>query len=192
MKHKIKELHNFQGNYAMLKTDQDTCGLINKQGEWVLEPEWEFIQAIDDRFAVCWSNSEDDIWEFRSLDGTAVAGGQYCYLQFLGDKTHFLACDPETMLWGCCTISGDVVFPFEYEDLVAGVVHERLIYRHDDHYGLLSYTGERVTEPVYDNISLSHGEAQWICVQQGSVEFYIDHNGNRVLEHISAPAQQIE
>lgn len=157
----------YYGDYCVMNDDHDKLGLIDRKGEWIIEPEYEWIgSAPRNYWKMLKGDSETGLWyaftdKIVPVNETGATGLDICedlgviytlpnhlkmVVDFEGNRTEkFLCRDIEAMY-----------YETEQRDSANSFIPARCTlyrYRMDDGYeGLCRENGDIVTDPLYWNI----------------------------------------
>ena len=183
----------FKNGYCVIQdVVTEKYGLIDKRGEWILNPEYGYIfnsygfwhvekdgryglydSELNEMFpttntAIEIDDSEKAI-EVRCTDNTAQ---RYDYDGNL--LVDFVIDDIENMQYETTELRNDCAYSEEYYDNKVYAVAKCLRYRvnagcyYNDHYGLMDRDGNRITEPLYTRIN-AIGEDLYLCQPGGII-----------------------
>jgi len=148
-------------NYFIFE-QEDKYGVIDKNGNTVIEPNFEAIQLPNQEKAVfiCVESYNKDSDEYKTIvynEKKEVLFSEYQNIQAIPIYTN--------------------IDTTPYEKSV-------VTYKIDNKYGIVSIDGKKITEPIYDEInSMSYKEGTFI-VKQGEKYGVINLNGKIVIEPV--------
>ena len=170
----------FSDGFAAVMLDSK-WGLINKQGEIVVQPEFDLLGAPSEGLAPF---QLDNVWGFVNTSGQVVIQPKF---QSIGRKMsdEYIFSEGRALIvfndkFGYIDPSGSIAIEPIFED--AGAFSEGLAFvEADNHkYGYIDASGDIVVDPVFDYASsFSEGVA---AVKVGSEAGYIDSSGQFIIE----------
>ena len=156
----------FHNGLCLMKGDNGRIGLIDKQGDWVVAPEYVYI----DRIAKGYWKVSDSCWRYGLLDETGQVilpceYGSLC-VDYNERYIHTRTMDHVDQVFD---IKGNLVNPCNYFEIASieypmdayddygmqmkGAAHCLKYRTSDDYYGLMNKNGMIVTRPLYSSIS---------------------------------------
>ena len=178
----------FHQGLCSMKGDDGKIGLIDKKGEWVVEPECVYMERVEKGYwkvaDSCWS------WGLIEEPGQVVLpcefGSLYIdYNDFVRTRTldHVdQVYDIKGNLLNACDYMGIESIEYaidengDYDTQVKAAPHCLKYRTFDNHYGLMSRDGKNITLPLYSNIS-AISEDRYLCIGMcGSI--ILDDKGN--------------
>lgn len=197
---------SFSPNGLAAATDWEKWGYINKNGEWQIAPKFEKVHSfnieneaevmtaeinpIDGKRIKKWGiiNEKGDwILEPKYLVSRSELGLPSVDINKYGHR--IINAELEGELKGVIDRHDKIIIPKIYQELKSFDNIERgdgkrldlLMYKTNDKWGLLSANGEKITEPIYDEMSrYSYLGETALVIRDGKVG-YINKNGEEII-----------
>ena len=158
-----------------MKGGNGRIGLIDKRGDWVVAPEYVYI----DRIAKGYWKVSDSCWRYGVLNetGQIILPCEYGSVYVDNDEKYIHA---RTMnhVDQIFDIKGNLVNPCDYAEIesieypldeyddygtqIKGAAHCLKYRTTDDYYGLMSKNGKAITLPLYSSISAISAD-RYLC-----------------------------
>ena len=138
--------------YFKLYKEDDKVGIIDKNGEIIIEPEYSEIYVPNQAKDVFFCLVDDD--NQKIIDKT----GKELYKEF--ENVSYILISENSL---------------EMEKNV-------LSYEKDDHFGLIDYSGSILTDAIYEAVSSLPNKPGCILVRKDGLYGVIDSNGNIIIE----------
>ena len=183
----ITELQGFirgLGKFTVKRGRKTLYGLINTDGEIVLEPQPREIGIYDEK-TVLLSDKDRKVWSgmtVLNLEDKTECSREHFYAK----KNGLVITYQRGKGQGAIDIDGNVVIPHKYRDLCCDDSFNLYFARNrKNKYGILNSRGEEVLPFEYDDIAfanLGYGSVvtDRICVKQGTDWFIVDRSGRRL------------
>ena len=178
----IKELQGFirgLGKFTIKRGRKTLYGLINTDGEIVLEPQPKVIGIYDEK-TVLLSDKDRKVWSgmtVLNLEDKTECSREHFYAK----KNGLVITYQRGKGQGAIDIYGNVVIPHKYRDLHCDDSLQFYFARNrKNEYGILNSRGEEVLPFEYDSIYTPQSVTDYICVRQGTDWFIVDRSGRRL------------
>ena len=182
----IKELRGFirgLGKFTVKRGRKTLYGLINTDGEIVLEPQPKEIGIYDEK-TVLLSDKDRKVWSgmtVLNLEDKTECSREHFYAK----KNGLVITYQRGKGQGAIDIDENVVIPHKYRDLCCDESRQYYFARNRrNKYGILDSRGKEVLPFEYDKIYTFYIEPQSVtdrmCVRQGADWFIIDRSGRRL------------
>lgn len=178
----IKNLHkidSFNGNFALIYTDDDKIGLVNRQGEIVLEPEkYSFgTEVINGIFAFDDYNTNS----YLTYDANTQTRLSEKHVFHHGTNINTYE---ENGLIGVCNEKYETLIAPKYEILLKW--QDRLLGKKNGKWGIIDLKGSIIVPFIYEDCIVTAEnmiEYNHRAVAQNGEYFWIDINGLRISKH---------
>lgn len=190
----------FHHGMCIMMGDNERIGLIDKQGQWVIEPKFKEINYMEKGFWLVY----DSVWNKGLLyhDGREFLPCEYEEIKvyqniFVRNKEHLdQVYDYEGHIINACDFSNVETMEFESDEFIRNnyyeiyerkteVAHLRKYTSSDYYYGLMDKDGNPITPPYYGDIRAIAAD-RYLCEgPKGTV--ILDDNGRECKASKSSP-----
>lgn len=181
---------DFNNGFAIAGIDRKR-GIINKRGEFLVEPKYD---QIENGFSCdrAWVK-EEERYGYVDRDGKLIIALQF---EEASSFRNGLACVKINDKWGLIDIEGNWIIEPRFDDIYEIMIGAKLLYqiRYNGRAGVIDKTGKYIIEPHYNRIiwnkneiifSVSYGEEEdWVdslLNEEGSTWGLMDQNGRWIL-----------
>ena len=155
----------FHNGLCAVMDDNEFIGLINKQGEWVLNPEYYYLYYDNDGF---WRvedlDGEEGLFDTNGEELLALAfyditiDAQNKLISAISPDKVDMVFDFDGNIVNACNYLGVMILKYESDELdIDGcfkqAVANLMVYYTSGSYGLIDYDGNLITEPEYYDIT---------------------------------------
>lgn len=172
----LKNIESFNGNFAVYYNTDGMVGIINRQGEIVLEADkFEFAREVENGIFVLDNFSNDAHLTFDAKTSTRLTEKHVLH------HGTTISTYEENQLIGLCDENYETIIEPSYEILL--MWKDRLIGKKDGKWGIVNYAGETIVPFIYEAhtvIAANMADYNHRAVALNGVYFWIDVNGNRI------------
>ena len=167
--------------------DSSLFGYIDKKGDYVIEPQYEFAGAFGANGLAGVQDADSSLWGYIDKKGDYVIEPQYEGAGDFGANGLAVVKDADSRLWGYIDKKGDYVIEPQFE-VVSGDFSENglaLVMDADSElYGYIDKTGDYVIKPQFEVVPGDFSENGLALVADADSELYgyIDKTGDYVIE----------
>jgi len=174
----LKRIWAFEKDFAVIETTDNKSGIINRQGEVILDPK-DYDMALQ---------TEDGLFALDKFDEQGISHRIYfnAYTREIIPHdiinlrgTYYV--EVVNNLYGLCDYNYQSVLPAEYNGLVEW--NGNYMALKDGKWGLITATGDILLPFQYDDCTFAPGQyhsRSYQCVAKDGEYFYINQEGNRI------------
>lgn len=132
---------------SIIVQHQGKYGLINKEGEIVVDPKYDYIECTDnpELFKTTLSKWKGVV----NSKGEIVLRNEYLDIQSICED--IIVARRKDGMYGCFNIRGEQIIPFEYDE-IRSFVEGRARIRYKGRFGFIDKSGEIIVPPFYDEV----------------------------------------
>ncbi|MGM9811425.1 MAG: WG repeat-containing protein [Muribaculaceae bacterium] len=195
--HNIKAVNMFYGELAVFtieKNDKYYFGCINTNGDVVIEPKYAYLCNSNSGYLVAISDQEyrlkdKYVWSIIKANGKEVFSSNSKEYRIFDDEDLSLALEQNVIPvikngnLGLLSINGkELIKPTSKIDAFTEFTDDRIIYRNGGEYGIMSYDGEIVVRPKYQDLIYANDGLFWAAQDDSEKIYLLDKNGEKVNE----------
>lgn len=162
----------------------DKYGLIDPEGNFVFEPQFDFVQVLASEYALV---QKDGKFGVAAPDGSMI--WEVIYDDFSGFNNDGIATVCLDGLWGFANLSGEWTLEPRFESASNFYAEGFAIVQTGGKYGMIDKNGNYLIEPIWDEIHTSgscpadawkYTDEAYHAVQ-GEKEYYFDIAGGKIV-----------
>lgn len=138
--------------YFTLNNKDQKVGVINREGKIIIEPKYMSVYIPNQSKDVFVCFTDENTYEILDKSGKDIF-------------TNF-----------------ESVYPIPVSDTTLEMEKQVLSYEEDGKYGLIDYTGKKVTSAIYDSVSSLKNKPGCIQVKKDGLYGVVDSNGTTIIE----------
>ncbi len=169
----------FENGLSIVKDpNTNKYGLIDINGDYVVESQYESITSINDSnyFIV----QHEDLYGLMNIHGVELTEFLYSEIKY-GEYEPIVAIkDPETEKWGYLSLSGTTLTDFIYDEVYAFNGRQITAVKVGDEWGIVNSTGNYLISPRFSNVFMSSPNSL-ISVRQDGAWGLVNSSGTLVL-----------
>lgn len=167
----------FHNNLAIVSNSQYQYGIINLSGEYVVEPQYDSIEGINEfhYFVV----EKDGLYALMNSQGIELTDFLYAQIKLGEDESIVAVMEPETEKWGYINLQGNEVIDFMYDKVYAYNGRSLTAVQINDRWRLIDYRGNYINSSEYENVYMSSDE--YVSVKLDDMWGLIDGYGQYII-----------
>lgn len=196
----VEYVFNKQGAYGVVLTKDDLYGLIDENGQWLLEPVYEYISPYDvelknKSFVIA---KKDGFYNGYDLSGQIIVGGNYTHMAYM-DPMFVLASKDNNQTQSVLDLQGNVILTVKNKNIQRAMVIDGQTYyvcsvgddKQIDNVGLLKGNGDWLIKPEFIVVSYRESYGYFDCGKDSHERYYYSKDG-RLLSYLSRDNAEAE